>query len=72
MRSLEQKLWEHGKPSKVRLLSWICGVSFDLLACVHEACLPSVANYGCKAWGLQIMAIRQICLHNKLRTAKVN
>jgi hypothetical protein len=52
---------------------WLdCGVSLGLLARVHQACIPPVANYGCELWGLRNMATRQARQREKLLMAHVN
>lgn len=43
-----------------------------LLARVHQACIPPVANYGCELWGLRNMATRQARQREKLLMAHVN
>ena len=70
--SREQKMWGAWATLQRQYTGLDCGVSLGLLARVHQACIPPVANYGCELWGLRNMATRQARQREKLLMAHVN
>ena len=67
-----QQMWGAWAALQRKYAGLDCGVSLGLLACLHRACIPPVASYGCELWGLRDMPSRLAASRRKLSTGHVN